>query len=611
LDSIRAAYDGIVASRRAAEDELGRWRERSGALSHQLAAAEAEVHALRAEVERLRHDGRTPMPPESRLVDVTRPPYSARGDGSADDTAAIQDAIGRNVNNTNNPRTLYLPGGPYLVERTLRWTLSDPNASNGGHRPYLVLQGDGSTAIRLKDDSAGFADRTRPQAVVYTAGSDSEGVFDDAIGGGNEAFQNSLYQLAVDTGNNPGAIGIDYLANNKGTLRDVSVTTAGVCGVSLRRAWPGPCYLKNVAVRGGVIGIDVLHRQYGVTMEDVTLEGQSGASLRNRDNVLCVRRLKSDGPVVNEGAGVMWLLDSPGVTVQGPAPVIRGGALNLPVRDAPEYADRDPDARQIVHPSGGGDDTAAIQAALDSGKPSVWLASGRYRVSGTLRVRPHVRRVFGMDSSIDLPDSLDAALFRVEGGCGDPLIVERLNTLGGKKGPNAIWFEHACRRDLVLRDLYLGLGVNYRNLPGSGDLFVENVHGSGRWEVGHGIGMWARQFNPETLHAADQVRTKLVNDGATVWVMGMKVEGAGTVIHTKNGGRTELLGGFMFWNKEFPPDTPAFLCEDAAVSLGFVEGNKPGVSRPAVVVRDLRGGSAKELRRADVATRLVVYSNVI
>ena len=73
---------------------------------------------------------------------------------------------------------------------------------------------------------------------------------------------------------NPGAIGIDYLANNIGAIRDVRViapTGEGAIGIAMQRKWPGPALLQRVEVQGFDTGIAVANTEYGVTLEHVAL----------------------------------------------------------------------------------------------------------------------------------------------------------------------------------------------------------------------------------------------------------------------------------------------------------------------------------------------------
>jgi len=98
----------------------------------------------------------------------------------------------------------------------------------------------------------------------------------------------------VDTGSNPGAIGIDYMANNKGVIRDVTIRGQGSALVFLVRAWPGPCF-KNVRVEGFILHRLPLIFQYGVTFEQITLASQSALVLL----IICpsIRGLTSNNSV--------------------------------------------------------------------------------------------------------------------------------------------------------------------------------------------------------------------------------------------------------------------------------------------------------------------------
>jgi hypothetical protein len=52
--------------------------------------------------------------------------------------------------------------------------------------------------------------------------------------------------------------------------------------------------------------------------------------------------------------------------------------------------------------------------------------------------------------------------------------------------------------------------------------------------------VWARQLNVENEG------THVVNDHSDLWVLGYKTERGGTLLETRGGGRSEILGGFSY-----------------------------------------------------------------
>jgi hypothetical protein len=52
--------------------------------------------------------------------------------------------------------------------------------------------------------------------------------------------------------------------------------------------------------------------------------------------------------------------------------------------------------------------------------------------------------------------------------------------------------------------------------------------------------LWARQLNVENEG------THIISDQSDLWVLGYKTERGGTLLETRGGGRSEILGGFSY-----------------------------------------------------------------
>ena len=574
------------------------------------------------------------FPIDSGIINVWD--YGAKGDGVTDDTQAIQTAIKSDSRGYGNQRTIYFPNGTYLVSEPLEW-----RDSNGNWLPYLNFQGQSrtNTIIKLKDDAPGYSDLNAPKAVIVTASQNSS-----SDGGGNQAFFNSIYNLTVDTGSNPGVIGIDYITNNKGAIRDVTIRGQGSIGLSLSRAWPGPCFIKNVRIEGFNYGIaSRFHYQYGITFENITLNNQKVVGIINDNNVLSIHSLTSINsvPVIknSEGAGLITLLDGnfiggsssvsaienkgelyarniktkgyqsainnketvvPGTSVSEFAsnPVLNlfpshRKSLKLPIQNAPDFNE---DVNQWVSvtdfgakPNDSVDDAAAIQAAIDSGKSTIYFPTGAYNISSTIHVHGNVRKIVGMDSFIDPMPSMpppDPSL-RYEPGTYSAVFVERLNVNG--------WREHASPQTLVLRDCGHG---NYRGAKGAGSLFGENVM-IGKWQFEPGQKVWLRQLNTEFTKA-----TRVVNNGAKLWILGLKTEDPHTVIETKGGGQTEVLGGLIYPVISVPATDVAFVNNESQVSLIYVTAADRSEDQDYTIhVQETKDGLTKTLIKSVIPNR--------
>src|SRR5262249_50106544 len=136
-------------------------------------------------------------------------------------------------------------------------------------------------------------------------------------------------------------------------------------------------------------------------------------------------------------------------------PLMEGaaGALRLDVKETPDVpwddlSDWANAVRFGAKPNDDQDDSGAIQKAIDSGKPTVYLPLGRYRVLRPIVIRGAVRRIIGCEATIELADLGEASGFRVVDGSSPVVVMERLRGSGGK----ATFVENASRRTLVVKD---------------------------------------------------------------------------------------------------------------------------------------------------------------
>lgn len=571
------------------------------------------------------------FPVGSGVIDVQATPYFAKGDGKYDDTAALQraidDAQGRH-------QTIYLRAGTYLTSASLRFK---PAVGNG----YNTLRGAGArqTTIRLKNST--FVNADNPQAILslgFNGQEDGKGVHADW-------FNNNVFDLTFDSGRgNPGAIGVQYYSNNVGALRDVVIRSAdgaGFIGLDLGYAdQNGPCLVKNVTVDGFAQGIRTGATVNSQTLENIRITAATKIGWENNGQCLSIQNLyvESSGPAFVSKFGVVALINaelvgknvvpgtaaittretlfarnirttgysvaidnqrekgSPTADAVGPSvdewvssspqslfPQKDSKSLNLPIQDTPDFA-RDPPYTwaNVRHfrAVADADDTAAVQRAIDSGATTIFFPSGsHFYLSETVIIRGPVRRIVGMFSGLHPVKSIDP-MFRLEDG-PSPVVVFQDFTGDAQ-------IEHSSGRTLVVRN---GQGMGGK-LTGKGDLYLENVVAD--WEFRSGR-VWARQLNNERLG------THLLNAGATLWILGLKTERGGTLIETKAGATTELLGGLSYTTNHGQL-APMFVSEDARVS--YVIGEVCYSGDPYTkLVKETRRGVERVLNRGDALLR--------
>lgn len=574
-------------------------------------------------------------PADAGIVDVTQAPYNAKGDGVTDDTAAIQKALDTNV---DRGAIIYLPNGIYLISDTLRWGGDESRQRN------TVLQGQSraGTILRLHDNCPGFASPRNPKGVIYTGHAPAQ------------RFGNEIHNLTVDTGRgNMGACGIQFIANNQGGVYDVAIESGdgqGVIGLDLGYTdEQGPCLIKNVRVLGFDLGIRAAGTVDSEMLEHILLEHQNRYGLRNDGQPCTIRDLHSRNavPALYAGSGFTTLISGdfqglgaastqPAIIAEAPlmarnvqatgyklallnhvnsdgdvsGPNIRQflskpasslfgsptAGLNLPVQETLALPWDDPKTWVSAQKFGakaddGQDDSAAIQQAIDSGATTVYLPRGGYHVGHTIVLRGNVRRLIGCKAFLNVIAPLKTQpqpVFRMSDGTQPVVAVEGINT-DFSSGP-FFFMDNPAKRTLILRRLAINFqAADAYHGSGGGTVFLEDV--VGRYLKFHHQTVWARQFNPE----GDG--THVLNDGGTLWILGLKTEGGGTLLDTRNGGKSELLGSFSY-TTDRGKLAPMFIIDNAQAALTFDEVCYSG-DPFTTIVRETHGGQTRELPNTD------------
>ena len=385
---------------------------------------------------------------------------AAIGDGVTDDLPALRAALdyvlaqmdaGRSFEDPETGRKpahgyiIYLPDRIYRISGSLTYSGRTRFKKGAGRNENvvgitLVGQSREKTVLRLDRDCPGFADPAKPNAAVVFARPDCN--FNNW-----NTRAHGCRNLTVDVTNNRGANGIDFWSANSSLMMNLKVTADPGCGkygLHLRIAVQAG-YYQDVTVESFEIGImsEGQPRASQPVFEHVTLTGQRKAGISIAHASTTLRDLETHAAgsalvLAGDEAQVILLdsllngtgnnlpaIDSEGkghlfarnVKINGynscirqegddifsgdieefssyPWRKTREGAetLKLPVKNVPVFAY--PSVSEWIKPAG--EDTVAVQAALNASKAVVCFPSTAGYSFKTVKVPSGVKRIEGL-----------------------------------------------------------------------------------------------------------------------------------------------------------------------------------------------------------------------
>lgn len=556
------------------------------------------------------------FPDDAGVIDLTKEPFNAVGDGKTDCTDAIQKALDQYAAKN---RILYLPNGTYLISHTLEWGPSrrlNPDKKFKGEWGEVwrltILQGENRdrTIIRLADNAAEFQDgawnekegRPGGRPLVFTGGWPAQ------------RFRNAVRNLTLDTGSgNPGAIGIQFNASNQGTLHRVRIRSGdgqGTIGLDMGYCGDhGPGAGRHLVIDGFDYGI-WSGSMNSMTLWDVTVRKQRKAGIRAWGEELFLGDVLSENSVPALEVGARFTTyacvingtfrggakDQPAVAVLGKPGdrhvfcrdvKIQGYGSTVLVKDKPEMNVATGDLIEwSLHGAKtlfDGDRTTSLRLPMKAA-PEVPLPP-----PGKAWANPRSFGALGDGKADDTEgiqkaiDSGASTIYFPGGGVYNfTAITIRASTqrligceayLNGDKitvaeGTGPLVFERfhpswgkgrppelsiEVPRTVIVRDL-----VGFRTYQRStGDLFVEDVCAT-LFLMHPQSKAWCRFFNYEPN------QTMGIENHGDLWLLGGKTEHEGPKMLLRKGSRTELLGAFWYASFGKKVAEPGIEVEDGA-----------------------------------------------
>ncbi len=590
------------------------------------------------------------FPDDPSVIDVKKH-CGAKGDGKADDTAALQKALDDSCGpKAGKTKVVYLPNGTYRLTGTL---VVNKGKTGSGLGAWVYGETRDGVVLKLDDKLTGV------KSVLLTHPTD------EGKTSANWFFRN-LRNFTIDVGDNPTTDGIRYMATNQGIIKNVTVRGNGNIGINAGFIGEsGPNTIQDVTIQGFDVGVRSAW-VYGQTLSRVTIKNCRTVGVYVVANVMAIEDLtventpqalfadypndwtwwsgvvavvggkftttKSDQPAIRvkghlfardvTASGYKQVLAGEGKVpgVEGTKideytshPVTTafadstGKVLRLPIEKEPAVAwETDPKNWVCVDdygakPGDRDDDTAAVQKAFDAaakaGKTVVYFRGvggpdpNWYTLKGEVKVTGSVRVVLGLGFGRIL-----GGRFVIDDTSADHVHFRHLYSFGG---PHVSYENRSKSKTLSLES---GEGWVYGS--GGGNCFLTDAPAA--VVLSQGVKCWARGLNPEGTKDDGLVR----NEGGRLWVLGCKTEGKGKRYTTSAGGKTELYGCYEYTTDAVKDDDERAMFEVTDGSLSVAATREVCFTgKPfAVKLRETRGADTKTLKKGQTDGSLVLLS---
>ena len=568
--------------------------------------------------------------------------------------------------------TIYFPNGTYLISDTISYTLRKLqnkmfHQTVHGHEMNRCIRFMGQnrekTVIKLQDNCKGFEWGQQRPVINFMQGERSNVSYSNYfenitvdVGAGNPGAIGLVFFA-----NNNGAV-------RNVTIRSSDPEHQGYAGIVLRNEIHSGANFYDVEVDGFDYGVQITTYRTTAHFENIVLRDQQryGFYVSNTSVQIIGLRSYSQYPALNVADGTAAHVVLTNAVLEGGDTIyeaikqdvgsclllrdvdVRGYAyavnrqwrklllptgyidqycypegktldgsepktLKLPVAPMPDLPRIPVEEWVCVNDFGATgdgetDDTAAIQAAFQSGKKAVWFQPGLYLLSKPIQVGASVEYVNFMFCDLaateELKTNIDVGMFHLNEDSDKPLFLEKLQAwyecMGVQK---LIW--HDCKRELVMRDIHSQACASYFNtVPGS-RVHMENVACTigNKKRNGHvpcfsfrGQTVWLHAINPERCAIAE-----VENIGGTLWWSGFKAEQESSICVTREGGITEIMGGVAVNGAAKP--IPMILNDESTVCASFSTVGVADAGTYPVAVKEIRDGEERIITDKELPAR--------